>query len=107
MVFCFSEANKMEALDVILDEVRNRIEKRLCTCTYISSHVYLTLFCSVTTNVVDVQTITSIVAELTSNDDDINQESVEVILLMDNRLICLYIANQYYDSCMMHTTPQD
>jgi hypothetical protein len=48
-------------MDTILEEIKQRIEKR-----------------EIVSNVVSVQTITQIVADLTSNDDDLNQESLQL-----------------------------
>ena len=56
------EKNHDEALDAILDEIKQRIEKR-----------------EIVSNVITVQTISQIVADLTSNDDDLNQESLQLI----------------------------
>ena len=55
------ESNCEDALDTILEEIKQRIEKR-----------------EIKSNVVTVHTITQIVADLTSNDDDLNQESLQL-----------------------------
>jgi hypothetical protein len=48
-------------MDTILEEIKQRIEKR-----------------EIVSNVVNVQAITQIVADLTSNDEDLNQESLQL-----------------------------
>lgn len=57
----FREINYEDALDTMLEEIKQRIEKR-----------------EITSNVIGVETITQIVADLTSNDDDLNQESLQL-----------------------------
>jgi hypothetical protein len=105
------EIDPKSALETILEEVKLRIEKRLSlflslfrslsvSLFFLSLFVGLSLLtivgCLVTSNVIDVQVITTIVAELSSNDEDLNQESLEVFAHWNpffSRRLCL--------SCLM------
>ena len=55
------EENTGEAIDAVLEEIKQRIEKR-----------------EITSNVVNIDMISSIVADLTSNDDDLNKDSLQL-----------------------------